>query len=196
LGWRRGAKALGISADRADYEVVEDSQGDPGGDSGKVKIRVRARPSEPRVDGTFLIGCRDGLFHLIITPSSGDGRPVEREQLEAALSGLPLPDGVDAVWEAELANPSGRPVVLMEGHSSEATRTVDADELLKDGSEAPAASEEDKSEPEYLGPPFTHLVADDQMRGWLLNSDLKFDTTVDREAVDEVLEGLVLTWNY
>ena len=194
VGLAVGARVLGKSADRADYEVVEDSQGDPGGDFGKVKIRVHASPPEPRVDGKFLIGCRVGLFHLIITPSSGDGRSVEREQLKTALSRLPLPDGVDAVWEAELAKPSGKPVVLMDGHSSEATCTVDAAELVKDGTEAPVAAEEDEPEPEYLGPPFTILVTDDQMQVWLLNSDLKFDTTVDREAVDEVLEGLGVTF--
>ncbi len=71
---------------------------------------------------------------------------------------------------------------------------MDAAELLTDGKEAPAAAEEDESEPEYLGPPFTIMVTDDQMQVWLLNSELKFDTTVDREMVDEVLEGLGVTF--
>jgi uncharacterized protein (DUF342 family) len=71
---------------------------------------------------------------------------------------------------------------------------VDAAELVGDGSEAPAVSEEDEPEPEYLGPPFTILVTDDRMQVWLLNSELKFDAAVDREAVDEVLEGLGVTF--
>ena len=105
----------------------------------KVRIRVRVKPPEPRVDGKFLIACRDGLFHLVITPTSGGGRPVEQGQMEGALRGLPLPDGAEAVWQAELARPSGKPVALLGGQVG-ATRAVNAEELAGDGTIAQAES--------------------------------------------------------
>ncbi len=167
VGLAAGAKALGVSADRADYEVLEDPRGEWEKSSEKVRIRVRVKPPEPRVDGKFLIACRDGLFHLVITPTSGGGRPVEQGQMEGALRGLPLPDGAEAVWQAELAG---------------------------DGTIAQAESGEEMPEPEYLGPPFTVLVTEDHMQVWLLNADLKFDTTVDRDAITTALEGLGVTY--
>ena len=193
VGLAAGAKALGVSADRADYEVLEDPRGEWEKSSEKVRIRVRVKPPEPRVDGKFLIACRDGLFHLVITPTSGGGRPVEQGQMEGALRGLPLPDGAEAVWQAELARPSGKPVALLGGQVG-ATRAVSAEELAGDGTIAQAESGEEMPEPEYLGPPFTVLVTEDHMQVWLLNADLKFDITVDRDAITTALEGLGVTY--
>jgi hypothetical protein len=204
-GIEAGARAMGVSSDRVGHEVLEETKAKLGIGSGKVKVRVHLKPPEPRVDGKFLVGYRNERFYLIVTPPSGRGRSIDAEQLGIALSGMPLPDGAEAVWHAELAKPTGEAILLSGGEAVGATRTVDAAELLKEesaDSEAAegdeAAEEGDGSEsdgvPEYEGPSFTILVSEDQMRAWLLNSSLEFDTVLTREEVDADLVALGVTF--
>jgi uncharacterized protein (DUF342 family) len=94
--------------------------------------------------------------------------------------------------------------VLSGGGSVGATRTVDAAELLKaesddgdttdpaEGGETAEDADDSGSDeaPEYEGPSFTILVSEDQMRAWLLNSSLEFDTVLTREEVDADLGSL------
>ena len=207
-GIEAGARAMGVSSDRVGHEVLEETKPKLGIGSAKVKVRVHLKPPEPRVHGKFLVGYRNERFYLIVTPPSGRGRSIDAEQLENALSGLPLPEGAEAVWHAELAKPTGEAIVLTGGGSVGATRTVAAAELLREdsadsgaaerGEAGEAAEEGDGSEsdaaPEYEGPSFTILVSEDQMRAWLLNSSLEFDTVLPREEVDADLVALGVTF--
>ena len=192
---------MGVSSDRVGHEVLEETKAKLGIGSDKVRVRVHLKPPEPRIDGTFMVGYRDERFYLIVTPPSGRGSSIDAEQLGIALEGLPLPEGAEAVWHAELAKPSGEPIELAGSGSAGATRAVDVAELMKDDAGATETADADQdadsesdAAPEYDGPSFTILVSEDQMRAWLLNSSLEFDTVLTREEVDEALANLGVTF--
>ena len=147
-GLKAGASALGVSPAEAEAEVLEQKSGFMGLGGSRLRIRVTKRhdagavePTPPTaVDGKFLIGCRDGVFQLLVTPPQASGAAVTQEQVKSALEELPLPEGVEDVWRMEVASPTGIPVVLLPGALRMVTDSASVARHAKAPAEAASAA--------------------------------------------------------